>query len=259
MTKLLLKLAASATCLVLMSAPVTAQESTSQSAVSPAQIDPPRLAAAKITVDHVFPAGTYAKLMSSMTGQMMDQIMDSVAGIPLADLAKSFGGKEDELAQLGKGTLADIMAIYDPAYKQRTGATMDAMIPVLVGLMSKMEPGMRDGLTQAYAKRFTVEQLNDMNRFFATPSGTAYASNAMLIQQDPDVVAKMVESMPNIMRGLMEQLPEIDKKVKAATANLPKPREFKDLSASDRGRLAQLLGVPVKDLEANAAKSKAKK
>jgi hypothetical protein len=48
-------------------------------------------------------------------------------------------------------------------------------------------------------------------------------------------------------------MPEIEKRVQAATANLPKPRKFEDLTAEQKAKLAGLLGIDEKELEKRSA------
>ena len=226
------------------------------SAAGPApEADPARLAAARITVDHIVPTGTYAKLMSGAMSQMLDRVMDSFGQMPLRDLAGMMGTKPAELAKLDKGTLDDVLAIVDPASKQRMAITMHELVPLMTQMVTDMEPGMREGLAHAYANRFTAEQLDDMNAFFTTPSGSAYAANAMLIQTDPEVIAQLTTALPKAMRGMMSQMPTIAKRVEAASAGLPKPRKWADLSPAERTKLAQLLGVSEESL---AQKAKAR-
>jgi hypothetical protein len=228
-----------------LATPAVAQDPTPATQPAP---DPARLAAAKVTVDYIFPAGTYAKMFGGSFSQLMDQSMNSVTAMPMADLMRSTGLSQDRLAKLGKGTLADVMEIMDPAFKQRQKATMDAMMPVLSNMMASLEPSMREGLAAAYARYFTLDQLSDMNRFFATPSGTAYARNSMVLMMDPEVVSRTAKDMPKMIQGLMAQMPAIEKKVEAVTADLPKPKEYKDLTPEQRTKLAGLLGVDEKDL-----------
>lgn len=212
-------------------------------------VDPARLVAARITVDHIFPAGTYAKMLSGPMDKMMDSMLGTVGQMPLGELATIGGAKPEDVAKLSKSTLDDIMAIYDPAFHQRMLAATHAVMSEMGAVMSQIEPDIRDGLAHAYASRFTLDQLNDMNRFFATPSGDAYASNALLVQMDPAVMAKMQGFMPLMMKTL----PDMMKKAKAATDALPKPRKLEDMTPAERSKLASLLGVPVATLEMKAA------
>jgi hypothetical protein len=232
--------------------PVAAQDSTPATQAAP---DPARLAAAKITIDYILPAGTYAKMFGGSFNQLMEQTVDSMTDIPMADLMRSTGLPQDDIAKLGRATLADVMEIMDPAYKERQKATMEAMTPALNKMMQSMEPAMREAMADAYAKRFTLAQLNDMNRFFATPSGTAYANNSMLIMMDPDVVGRLSKDTPKMIQDFMAQMPEIQKRVEAATANLPKARDYEDLTAEQKAKLAELLGIDEKELDKGSSAS----
>jgi hypothetical protein len=209
-----------------------------------AAIDPARLAAARVTVDYVFPTGTYARLMNQTMNGVMKQLMDSMGSMPLRDLAGAKGISEDKLSQLGDGTLKEIMTIYDPHYEQRMQLTTEAMFAEMSQLMTQLEPAMRDGLTRAYAKRFTADELGEMNRFFATPTGKAYAADSMIVFMDPDVIAKITEFMP----AMIKQMPAMTEKLKEATAKLPPPRKLEDLTPAERDRLAKLLGMSSDEL-----------
>lgn len=213
-----------------------------------APLDPARLAIARTTVDFIFPRGTYARIMDRTLTTMIPQIMDGVGKIPLRDLAGIGGLSPDKIAQMGPGTIKEIMEILDPAFEKRNQAMMKGMFGELGAMMTEFEPTMRNGLANAYARRFSAAQLADMNAFFATPSGTAYASQSLMIYTDPDVASAMQAFMPQMMK----QMPALVKKVSASTADLPKRREIKDLTPGQRARLAELLGVKGSDLETHA-------
>lgn len=208
-----------------------------------------RLAVARGTVDYIFPAGTYARIMDRTLNAMIQPMMDGFGQIPLRDLAGLGGLSQDQVAKIGPGTLKQIMEIIDPAYQQRTQAMMAGMFHELGGLMAGFEPTMRDGLARAYARRFTAQQLGDLNAFFATPSGKAYAAESMTIFTDPDVTSAMQAFMPQMLK----QMPELIKHVSASTADLPKRRAISELTPAQRQRLAELLGVKEGDLEAGEA------
>ncbi|MBV1689176.1 DUF2059 domain-containing protein [Novosphingobium sp. G106] len=209
-----------------------------------APVDPVRLAAARRTVDFVFPAGTYARLMDGKMSGLMDQMMDTVGKMPLRQLAALGGISQDKVSKLGDGTLKEVMAIYDPHYQERSQLTLRAMTGELVPLMTQFEPAVRDGLAQAYARRFTAQQLDELNRFFATPTGTAYAADSFAIFMDREVMSKMSEIMP----AMIKEMPGMMARMKEATASLPPPRNFEDLTAAERQKLATLLGVSVDEL-----------
>ncbi|MGF7155954.1 DUF2059 domain-containing protein [Novosphingobium gossypii] len=223
--------------LLACSSPVLAAET-----ASVAPLDPARVAAAKQTVDFVFPLGTYARMMNGTMDKMMDSIMDSMMQMPLKDLVGVSGIETDKL---GSATTAQIMEIYDPAYKQRMQITTRTMMTDMMALMTQFEPDIRDGLTSAYAGRYDAKQLQEMNAFFATPTGKAYAADAYIIMMSPEVMAKMQQAMPR----LMQAMPAIVEKVKAASGSLPAPRTYADLSNAEKDKLAGLVGVSRKDLD----------
>lgn len=245
----LMLIAAACCALPLGSATALAQDAaaarvTASTPEAAAPLDPARLAAARRTVDYVFPTGTYARLMNGKMSGLMDQMLDTVGKMPLRQLAALGGISQDKLSKLGDGTLKEVMAIYDPHYQERTQLTLRAMTDELVPLMTRFEPAVRDGLTQAYARRFTAQQLDELNRFFATPTGSAYAADSFAIFMDPEVMAKMSEIMP----AMMQEMPAMMTRMKDATASLPPPREFSDLTAAERRKLATLLGVSEAEL-----------
>jgi hypothetical protein len=237
-------LAAAGAAFLALSMPVLAEEPTLASAA-----DPARLALAEQTVDYVFPAGTYARMMGETMDKMMDVILNSTMGMPLKDFTSVTGG---ETSEVGKGSLAEMMEIYDPAYKVRMGLSTRTMMTEMGALMTRFEPDIRSGLASAYAKRFDAAQLDELNRFFATPTGKAYAADSYIIMMSPDVMEKMQALMPQVMRSM----PAIIEKVKIATEKLPKARTYADLSDAEKSKLATILGMSQKELdEKEAAKA----
>lgn len=221
---------------VLSTVPAMAQEAT---VPATAPIDAERLAAAQVTAGKLFPDGTYSRMMTGMDG-LMDSMMGQMMQMPMADIARMGGMPESELKSLSKASMKEMMSILDPAFEKRMGIVMKVTMGEMGRIMGPLEPGMRDGLAQAYAKRFTATELADLNRFFATPTGSAFASDYMMLMMDPAVMNKMMEFVPT----LTKEMPAMVQKMTAATADLPKPRSYKDLTAAERKRLADLLGVP---------------
>ncbi|GGN53904.1 hypothetical protein GCM10011349_28990 [Novosphingobium indicum] len=246
MSRILAALSASA--LMLGASPAMAAEPDS-TAQAEAPVDPARLAAARQTVDYVFPAGTYARIMNATMDKIMDSVMDSVGKMPIKDLA-GMGGVDT--SKLSSASLSEIMAIYDPHYKERMTLTTHTMMGEMTTMMTEFEPEIRDGLAHAYAAKFDVKQLGELNAFFATPTGSEYAADSYMIMMSPKVMDKMQAFMPKMMK----QMPAIVEKVKTATADLPPPRKYADLSDAERAELADLLGISVAELEEQqAAKS----
>lgn len=241
MSRILAALSGPVLLLAASSAPVLAA-ATPATVPADTPVDPARLAAARQTVDYVFPAGTYARIMNGTMDKMMDSMMDSMTRMPLRDLAGLSGV---DTSKLSSASLAEIMEIYDPAYKQRLKITTHTMMTEMAGIMTEFEPEIREGLAQAYAEKFDTRQLGELNAFFATPTGTAYAADSYLIMMSPQVMEKMQAFMPK----MMQQMPAMIDKVTAATADLPQPRKFADLSPAEKAKLAEILGISKAELE----------
>lgn len=199
--------------------------------------DPVRLAAAQITVDRIFPEGTYARMMNGMLDKVMESAMAGVGKIPLRELARIGGASEADVARLGQASLHEMMALIDPVYDQRNRIAMRVMGEGMGAVMSSLEPQMRQGLARAYANRFTTSQLGELNAFFATPTGSLYARDSMVIFMDPAVMEAMQAAMPK----LMAQMAPLVEKVRKATEALPPPRKFSDLSPADQARFSALM------------------
>lgn len=234
-------LATAGAAFLALSMPVLAAEPAPASAA-----DSARLTLAEQTVDYVFPAGTYSRMMGQTMDKMMDAILDSAMGMPLQDLTNVAGGKAIEV---GKGSLAEMMQIYDPAYKERMRLSSRTMMTEMGALMTRFEPDIRSGLASAYAKRFDSAQLGELNRFFATPTGKAYAADSYIIMMSPDVMEKMQALMPEVIRSM----PAIVEKVKRATEKLPRPRTYAELSDAEKTKIATILGLSRRELEEKEA------
>ena len=207
--------AASAMLVAVPSFAQTAQPTAPQSA-SEAPVDPARLAAAKPVIDQIWPMGTYARLMHGMMEQMSQGMLANMYGMRAEDLApdaksaKAAGGK----------TLGEMMAEDDPYYQQRMQITMRVMFDEMGRLMTEVEPQVRDGLAHSYARHFSVDQLNDLHRFFATPTGKAYAADSMMLMMGPDMMKAMQSFAPRMFKAM----PAIMAKVQEATKDLPPPK-----------------------------------
>lgn len=219
--------------------PVAAQENPDSSAQADT-VDPERLALAKVTIDAIWPTGTYERMMKGTMERMMDAMMGSILDLPLE--AYSVNGAPKDM----EGTLSQIAEIEDPFFRERMKRSTKAMMDEMFPLLNEVEPDIRDGLIEAYARKYNAQQLREMNAFFATPAGAAYARDAYMMFMDPAVMKKMQGFMPS----LMKRMPAIIEKVEAATADLPPPRRFDDLTDEEKARLAELKGTTVEELQA---------
>lgn len=219
---------------------VASANDTGPAAAAPAQaIDPVRLDAARRTVDLIFPEGTYAKMMRESVNAMLGPMLESLGSLPVYQVAQLTGMPVEDAKKLGDGTVAEVMAIYDPAYRERAESSMRAVMKRMTGIMSKVEPDVRAGLARAYAKRFDARELGELNAFFTTPTGRRYAAESMMMFLDPELMQTMQKMVP----VMLQEMPAIEQAAKAATANLPLPRTTCDLTEAEKTRLVKLLGL----------------
>lgn len=185
-----------------------------QDAPAAAAIDPARQAAADRAVAALVPDGIYARMMRDQFPAMMDAMTAQMMGMRSEDFGQPADGR----------TMAETMREADPAYEERMKITTRVMSQEMGTVMGKMEPRVRAGLGRAFARKFTVQQLGDMNAFFATPSGKAFADEYLALFADPEMMTEMTAMAPEMMKAM----PDMMKKVEAATAHLPpvkKPAE----------------------------------
>ncbi len=236
MRKAIVSLLLCAAAPVCAQAPATAQ-------LPPA--DPASLALARGIVLKIAPDGTYRQVMRGPMDQIMSSMTGQMLNVPIKQFLAGTDMPQDEIAKLNNVTARDIMTILDPAFDQRMHITMTTMMESMSDVLSKFEPQLREAMAEAYVHNFTFQQLTEIDHFFATPTGTAYAARLMMLMTDPSVQASMKELTPAIVQAM----PVAAQKVQAATASLPKPKTVDDLTDADRARMAKLLGVDPAELK----------
>ena len=207
--------------------------------------DPAALALARGIVVKIVPDGTYRKVMQGPMDQMMGSMTKQMLNVPIRQFLAGTSVPQDQIAKLNNVSMRDIMTILDPAFDERTHIAMSTVMAAMGDVLSKYEPQLREGIARAYVHNFTLQQLTEIERFFSTPTGTAYAQRMMGLMSDPAVKASMEEMMPAVIQAI----PAAAQKAEAATASLPKAKKIEDLTEADRARLAKLLGVDPAELK----------
>src|SRR3546814_2191675 len=87
-------------------------------------------------------------------------------------------------------------------------------------------------MAKAYARKFTADQLGELNGFFATPTGQAYASEWMAAQADPEVMLAVAKAVPPMVLDFIDRAPKVAEKFD----DLPKDRSLTDLSDAELKR-----------------------
>ena len=182
--------------------------------------DAERIALARVTANALWPQGTYARMLNGSIDQMIDSMWASMMDVKMGDLLPP-GTIPPKDAAEAKLSIREMMAKSDPHFQERMRITNHVMMEEMAPIMTRIEPDLREGLAQAYASKFSADQLRAFNRFFETPAGHAYASEAMLTMMDPRVMSSVTKAMPELMR----RMPQIFEKVEKATAHLPLPKK----------------------------------
>jgi hypothetical protein len=207
--------------------------------------EPARLALATVTASKLLPDGAYAKIIDDMLGSILTPLFNVMPGLTNEQIVAATGASEDTVAALTDEKKAAVTQIIDPNHKERGKQVIDVMKPMISEAMAVIEPAMRQGLTRAYARKFTAPQLTTINGFFQTPVGSAFARESFALQADPEVIQATFKALPALFTTFMSD----EAKFKAKFEELPKQRELKDLSEAEMQELAQLLGVQVNALE----------
>lgn len=230
---------------------VAAQSAPAVSPPAPAQVasaDAARKALADDIARAIIPDGMMAKIMADQMQNVMPMMMNTRMGLPMSALLEERGLTVGPNAR--DVPMADVMAVIDPAFEQRMNAVTRVTTDLMMPIMSKIEPGMREGMARAYARDFTAPQLSEIKGFLKSPTGSAFAGRLMAINSDPEMMSQMMGMMPEIM----SVIPQMEPKLKAEMDKLP-PEPKGPLSADQLRKLEALLGTTVR----NAPQGKTKK
>ena len=176
--------------------------------------DPARLALARTATEAMWPNGAYGKMMSDFIGGTFDRMLQ----LKTSDL-DGLSSKPHKSAAAGKDVpLHEQVAAKDPYFDQRMVAMHEAVDAEMGKISAIIDPRMREGLARAMARRFDARQLGEIDLFFASPTGKAFAGQYMQLWIDPDTIRSIFSSMPD----LMKLMPELMQKLKAADDKFPK-------------------------------------
>lgn len=177
------------------------------------EIDPARQAAADKVVAALVPQGIYLRIMRDQFPKMMDAMIGQMGGMTGA-----------QLGQQGDETFDATARKADPHFQERMRIMTKVMGEEMGTVMNRLEPRVRAGLSRAFVRKYTAAQLGDLNAFFQTPSGKAFANDYLLLFTDPELMREMAAAAPEMIQAM----PRIMKKVEAATAHLPPPPKKAD-------------------------------
>ena len=209
-------------------------------------IDPAQLALAQGTAAKLLPDGAYGKMMDQMLGQFIKPILALDGGMTAMQIASKTGVDYDVADKLTEEQRNEVVALLDPDRQARNDGMMNVLKPMLLDIGKTLEVPMREGIARAYARKFSASQLGEINAFFATPSGAAYAAESFAIQADPEVLSATFQALPVMMTKFMGSGPDLESQMKA----LPQERKVAELDTPALKRLAALLATTPEALKA---------
>lgn len=210
-------------------------------------VEEPRLLAARVTANSVMQRASLEKMFDNVYGRMLKYFSDDLGKMKPDMIAAAFGMVPEKAATVSEADLRRIAAIINPDMAQREARMHAAIRPVVDEVMTVLVPALHEGLSRAYARRFTVAELNEISLFFATPTGAAYASEVLPLQADPELIIAAVRSAPDLVDRLTILRPQIE----AAFENAPPVRDPDDLSDSELRQIAKILKVDFRALKAH--------
>jgi hypothetical protein len=154
--------------------------------------DPARLRAAQALIAQLMPPERRDAMIDQMMRPMIDNMKSSMIASPM---------------------FKDVSS--DPKLRRAFDEFLSAELDHSIALTKQVMPELIEAMTRAYARRFTLVQLNDIAAFYATPSGRAFAEQAATIMADPDVLAAQTHVMRQAMEGAQERAAALATKLAA--------------------------------------------
>ncbi|UNU43526.1 DUF2059 domain-containing protein [Sphingopyxis sp. YF1] len=209
-------------------------------------IAPAQLALAETTTGALVPPGSLEKMIDNLYGKLFRGLLGELGGMSDLMLSIKTGVESEKIEALDAPTKEAIADIFDPHRKAREEKIMTSIKPIVSEVLRDFEEPTRAGMARAFARKFSADQLTQMNAFFATPAGQAYASEWMALQADPEVILAIIKSVPPMANKWIDRVPELEGKFKD---DLPKEKQLGDLSDAELTKLAKLMKVDVKVLK----------
>jgi hypothetical protein len=203
-------------------------------------VDPARLKLANELVDLLTPPGTMRAVLEAASAQMMDGFRQQMALAPLRVAMIAAGVAEGDQRRFSPAVFRRLTEILDPAFEARQRIFAEAMFKARTAMMEELEPKLRAGSAEAYARRLSVAELDAVLAFLRTPEGRAFAPLPAMIGSDPAVTERQRAMGP----ALEKTMPAALASVRDATRKLPPPRRFADLTETEKAEMLRLINAP---------------
>lgn len=172
--------------------------------------NPANLAAAQRVIDLVYPAGALQQAWN------MSSALQAIMGMRIADFGLPMPPPQGVPAD---ATIGQAVGRNDPHFAERVRISSQVIAEEMARIFGLVEPDFRRLMATSYARRFSVGELEEIGRFYSTPTGRRYATEALTLMHDPELVRGMMLLSPRVAL----QMPAVVQRLTAATAHLPRP------------------------------------
>lgn len=221
-----------------------------------APIEADRLIAARLVANSVMQKNSVERMVNNLYGRLLNLASDDMGRLNSRQLSRLFGMDREQAELVSKDDLHRISLIINPQLADQQARMNAALRPVVDEAMAVLVPAMHEGISRAYARRFSVAELHDVSAFFATPAGAAFASEVLPMQADPELIIAMVRSGPELVDRLNVLRPQIDEFFKDFGPT-PNSQNSDALSDAQMRQIAKILKMDVKVLKAHLAEKSA--
>lgn len=204
-----------------------------------ATADAERLAIAGEVAAILMPAGAFRRSVQPNIDRMAGGARNAMLNAPMRAFVRDAAIKPEAPIRIDEATAARAMAVIDPAFAQRQQIITDLLTTRAGAIIDAFEPQARTAMAQAFAGRLTADELKALLAFLRTPAGGAYAVAQSTIGRDPAIT----ESGRRLMAQIDGVQPGVLKDAAAATAKLPRPRRYADLTETEKAQVFRLIGA----------------
>jgi hypothetical protein len=155
--------------------------------------EPARLAEARKLIALVMPADERDAMIATMMNAMMANFMKGVTENP------------DFEAAVEKA----------PGAREVFGRFMEREQQQGIAVLRERMPGLVEAMARAYARRFTVAQMIEIETFVSSPTGRLYVSQSAEIMADPDVAAWQTDLARQEMARMPEEIERLKSEIDA--------------------------------------------
>lgn len=209
----------------------------------PVQYFPPKLDAAKADLARsvaarLLPTGSTAEWARQSPG--LSGLVHQYLMLPVTRFVEERGAKLPEEGVDGPPVVrVRLLSIIDPASVERVSVIGPVVEKIVAEIATSREPELRKAMALAYGQRLSVGELQALDRFLATPEGSAFARSNRVIWEDWGVYA----AQQFMFREIEAAEPVMKRRIAKATALMPKIKEWADLTEPERREVAKLLKI----------------